>query len=128
MRLNLGLFKKFWGWSQKSLSYEINRPNVKMVGTLFIKYAKLNKFRQAFIIITINNNSKKTLYVLSFHHCKMYVFCPYILSITSHNKMSVPSPPPPYITYSLLHFFFIRNVCSGWGSRFLKLSTFEPII
>ena len=23
--------------------------------------------------------------------------------------------------------FFIRNVCSGWGSRFLKLSTFEPI-
>ena len=24
-------------------------------------------------------------------------------------------------------FFFIRNVCSGWGSRFLKLSTFEPI-
>ena len=26
-----------------------------------------------------------------------------------------------------IHFFFIRNVCSGWGSSFLKFLAFEPI-
>ena len=34
-----------------------NRPNVQKVGTLFIKYAKVNQVRKAFDIATIENYS-----------------------------------------------------------------------
>ena len=58
-----------------------------------IKHEKLNKVRQSFTIATKSNNSKKTLCVLSVPYYKLYVFCPYILFITSPNPNMLSVPP-----------------------------------
>ena len=38
----------------------INRPNAKQVGTIFIKYSKVNQVRQLFDIAKISHYSMKT--------------------------------------------------------------------
>ena len=77
-----------------------------MMGTLFIKYAKLNKVRQAFNIAT-SIYGKKALYVLYVPYYKLYVFCPYILTITSPNVLSYVFPILCY-TLSAPHLHTVR--------------------
>ena len=77
----------------------MNRLNAKKVGTLFIKYAKPNKDRQAFYNVTISNYSIKTHYALSVVYYMLFVFCPYMLP--SSNLLCCPSAPPPYQLYTI---------------------------
>ena len=55
---------------------EINRPNAKQVGTIFIKYSKDNKVRQLFDIAKISHYSMKTCYALSILYYGLIVLCP----------------------------------------------------
>ena len=85
-------------------SYRIvkkNCPNVKKVGTIFIKCAKINQVKQAFAITRISNFSIHIHYTLSVLCYRFFAF--YVVSVAaSVNMMSIP-PSPMYCLSSFIH-------------------------